>query len=155
MTPIPLTKVADELELLVEGMVAYIHRTSGEIITLSEEMRSCAEGDDEDFDAHSYGWGEDLPLEKIREVMDSDEWVALPDRFEIHEWNIMLDFTDTVQNADRRGELVAALRGRGAFRRFKDTLARHGLQDRWYAFHRQALEEIAREALDAAGIAYT
>jgi hypothetical protein len=51
--------------------------------------------------------------------------------------------------------LVYQIRGSGAFRRFKDAIRRHGIEDEWYQFRDQALEEIAIEWLESNGIAYT
>ena len=51
--------------------------------------------------------------------------------------------------------LHVALEGRGAFRRFKDTLHRVGLTNEWYAFKRKAYIEIAREWCVENEIEYT
>jgi len=50
--------------------------------------------------------------------------------------------------------LLAAISGRGAFRRFKDVIHRHGVQEAWYAFRTTALEEDAAMWLEAHGIVY-
>ena len=49
-------------------------------------------------------------------------------------------------------QLERALHGRGAFRMFKDTVHRLGLQDAWYAFRDRALREIAIDWCEANGI---
>ena len=55
----------------------------------------------------------------------------------------MRDFIDTVGDAHVRELLDVAIQGRGAFRRFKDVLARHpDEQKRWFAF--QAARQDAR-----------
>ena len=47
----------------------------------------------------------------------------------------MAEFIDTVTDPDRADRLGIAIQGRGAFRRFKDTLARWPAElDRWYGF---------------------
>ncbi len=40
------------------------------------------------------------------------------------------------------------------FRRFKDTLLRHGIADDWYAYRQRAFEEIAVAWLEENGVAY-
>jgi hypothetical protein len=49
---------------------------------------------------------------------------------------------------------MAAIRGRGAFRRFKDALDRHGLLEAWYRYRREDLAQEAAAWLEANGIAY-
>lgn len=39
--------------------------------------------------------------------------------------------------------LLSALRGEGAFRRFKDSLRRSGIQDEWYRYREEAIKQIA------------
>ena len=46
------------------------------------------------------------------------------------------------------------IHGAGAFRRFKDTLARHNLLDTWFAYRQAAFAEIAIEWLDEHHIPY-
>ena len=151
--PVPLELVVEELETLQAGMLAYVHRKTGELVTLTEEMQDLADEDDDtlsDVDT----WGEVLPPEKLREILDSADWVALPDPFKIHEWEIMRTFADTIEDPRRSEELQVALRGQGAFRRFKDILTRYQLLDGWYDYKRRAIEKIAREALEEIGIPY-
>jgi hypothetical protein len=60
----------------------------------------------------------------------------------------MEDFAES--RPDRvQEELLRALRGAGAFRRFKDELERLQIRDEWFRHRRQALVEIAREWLEA------
>ena len=57
----------------------------------------------------------------------------------------MEDFCGSVKN-DRVGNvLYSAINGRGAFRRFKDTISRFGMEDDWYTFREEALKNIAIE----------
>lgn len=61
--------------------------------------------------------------------LEDEKYIALPDRFEINEYHMMETFA-----YDRDERLVDAIKGRGAFRRFKDTAAEIGLIDDWYEF---------------------
>jgi hypothetical protein len=151
--PVPIELVVDELEMLQQGMLTYVHRQTGELVTLTEEMLDLAHReDDEIFDDEVV---EEYSPDNLREILDSADWVALPDAFAIHEWEIMRAFADTVEDTRRSEELHGALRGKGAFRAFKDLVNRYGLQDPWLTYKRQAFEKIARDALDEAGIPHT
>lgn len=58
---------------------------------------------------------------------------------------MMGQFADNVCDNRKRELLLVALEGKGAFRRFKDTLDRTGLAGEWYKFRDGAYIEIARE----------
>jgi len=151
--PVPIELVVDELEMLEQGMLTYVHRKTGELVTFTEEMLDLAHReDDEVFEDE---WGEEHSPDQLREILDSADWVALPDAFAIHEWEIMRAFAGTLEDTRRSEELQGALQGKGAFRAFKDIVNRYGLQDPWLDYKRQAFEKIARDALDEAGIPHT
>ena len=148
---VSLRDVLDEMELSSDEATGYINRKTGEIITLTDEVVALAEDPDAAADAPQ--WQKDL-LPKAREVVASEDFIPLPSKFEIHEWSIMERFARSLTDADVSDELGAALHGRGAFRRFKDTMQQLGIVDEWYRFRDAALEEIAVEFLETHGIAY-
>ena len=64
----------------------------------------------------------------------------------------MQDFIDTVSDEHLQELLNVAIQGRGAFRRFKDVLARHPAeQQRWFEFQTARLDARAREWLAEEG----
>jgi hypothetical protein len=64
-------------------------------------------------------------------------------------------FAQAVASPTESEELLDALHGRGAFRRFKDAVQRLGLTEEWYRYREAALEEIALAFLEANGIGYS
>lgn len=65
------------------------------------------------------------------------------------EWGWMAEFAASVSDLRLRERLEAALRGRGAFRRFKDVLAVHPRErERWFAFHHARVREAMVEWLE-------
>jgi hypothetical protein len=84
-----------------------------------------------------------------------EHYLQLPDRFAIHAYQIMERFCLSVEDADIRGDLCDAIRGRGAFRRFKDSVQAYGIAAAWYRYRDTALREIAVAWCDAHGIIYT
>jgi hypothetical protein len=69
-----------------------------------------------------------------RTVLESGDCLALPDKFEIHEWALMERFSISEAREDRRDELLDAIHGAGAFRSFRSTIRRLGIEDEWFAF---------------------
>lgn len=141
--PVKLRDVVAELNLVSDTFKAFINRKTGELVTLTEGMIEAAEGNLDSDDE------EDLEDDEVtaRQVLESDDFVELPDQLEIHEWSIMERFCESVENDQWREELLNAIQGRGAFRYFKDTIARLGIKEDWYAFREEAFKEIARDFL--------
>lgn len=150
-TPVSLREVVEKLETLMDSSTAYIDRRTGELYSLSEEDAAMLDDDLEADDLPE--WAREM-LPKIREVLESEDWLELPSKFDIHEWAIMDSFSHSIEEPDLRDELLNAIRGSGAFRHFKAAIYRWGIQEHWYQYKRNALERIAADWLDENGIAY-
>lgn len=146
---VDLARLTDELDSLFEGTSVYVNRRTGEIVAVMDSDVGAIEDGEEDFEPE--GGDDILPL--LHAIVESGDWVAMPDRFEIHEWQIMSDFADSL-GGPVGDELARAIRGRGAFRMFKDVIYRHGIHDEWFAFKHKAVERIAVRALEAESIPY-
>jgi hypothetical protein len=150
---VSLQAVVDELDALMEGYVAYLNAKTGELISLSEDDRMLAE-QEVDPEEEIPKWQQQA-LPKIREVLESEDYTALPSKFDIHEYGIMESFCCSIDDPRLRGELLNAIRGSGAFSRFKSVIHSWKIQNAWYAFKQAALERIAIDWLEDKGIAYT
>jgi hypothetical protein len=81
--------------------------------------------------------------EIAKRIVSTDRFQELPTKFEVHEWAITQDFSRSVEYDRIREDLLNAIHGPGAFRNFKDTLRRHGIESSWFAFSTDALKRIA------------
>ena len=150
MKPVSLQSVVNEMDIPSDEMTAYINKKTGELFTVSEEETRIIEAGNED-DEFIPEWQKEI-LPKVREVLESDDFVALPDKFEIHEYSIMERFCLSLPDEAMQNELLHAIRGSGAFRRFKDAIYRKEIQDDWYRFRNEALKRIATDFLESEGI---
>lgn len=148
-----VVKLEDVLEAmdLPQEWQSYLDPETGEVVTVSEEDQHALE-DDRELPVLPE-WQQES-ISRIRRVLDSGRALALPDSFDIHEWDLMRKFSVTVEDPDHRGELLDALHGSGAFRLFKSTTARLGLRDQWFEYRDRALRQIARDWLEAHEIPY-
>ena len=149
--PVSLRAVAEELGLLSEERTAFLNQRTGELISLCQEELSAAE---EASDISGYPEWQQEVIAEAREVVASDDYLPLPDQFEIHEYAIMQDFCSSLPDAAVREELLAAIRGSGAFRRFKEGIRSYDVEEDWYRFRDRALEAIAIAWLEAHHIPY-
>jgi hypothetical protein len=148
---IRLKDVIQEMDVLGDEHRAFLNIQTGEFVTLSNEELGAAEaGEDiEEFPE----WQQEM-IQKAGEVLRTDHYRELPDKFDIHEYSIMERFCYTVDDELSR-RLQNSIRGRGAFRYFKDTIHEYGITEDWYAFREQAFKKIAIDWLESHNIAYS
>jgi hypothetical protein len=64
---------------------------TGEVVTIPGEAEALAEDDDlDDEEIPEWQIGQ---IEDARKVTDSDRYLRLPDKFDVHEWDIMRRFS--------------------------------------------------------------
>lgn len=152
--PVSLKQVAEEIDALPEDWTAYVNRRTGELYSISNEQAMEVDSPDEENEEDRPDWEKET-LAQADEIMNSEDWIALPGRYEINEWAIMRDFAQSQTEQSIAEDLLRAIQGRGAFRYFKDRITQYGIREQWFAFKDTVLQEIAREALEEAGIPFT
>ncbi len=151
-SPVKLSDIIEALEAAGEEHTHYLDKRTGEIVMITNEEMEAAEEDE--LISEYPDWQREAIL-KAREILKSENFVALPDQFDIHEYKIMEDFC--LEFEDRRiGEdLRRLIKGSGAFRRFKNAIYSMGADQAWYQFRRMEIEKIAIQWLGEEEIAYT
>lgn len=92
---------------------------------------------------------------KAKEVINFDDYLLLPSKFDIHEYHIIEAFCCSVVDDKIRGGLLDKIRGRGVFSRFKDAIHMNGIEEEWHRFRQEELEKIAIDWLEVNQISYT
>ncbi len=150
--PVSVKAVAEEMDVLSDDFFAYIHRSSGELVTIGREDIAFVENS--------------LPLDDLPEwqkqlvqmtdvVLASEDYLPLPTKFDIHEYAILRRFCLSIDDDVLAENMLDRIRGSGAFRRFKNGIYDHGLADEWYRYRQTAFEEIATDWLEENEIPYT
>jgi Uncharacterised protein family (UPF0158) len=138
-----LDDLIDAIEEQSDSLFAFLDRHTGEVFLISEESLALTEADPETI-AMLPDWQKEEALRAIL-IETTDRYLALPDRFDVNEWNIMNEFCHEVKPDHVRAALLKAVQGNHAFRRFRDEIATHGLWEDWNRFRRQAFGEIIRD----------
>ena len=126
-----------------DDALSFFDRETGEVEAVSKDLPGQAEDDGTDEMPDILEWQEEA-WETVRRIVANDKgFVSLPTKFDIHEWQIMSDFSNEVESAEIRAELLDAIHGAGAFRNFKAAVRRRGIEDEWYKFRAEALRQIA------------
>lgn len=148
---VSLQDIVAAMDLPNAEWASYLDPETGEIVTVTDEDRRLLE---ESVDVEELpDWQQEI-LPKVREALESDRFLQLPGEFDIHEWAIMERFAHSRSTPTERDELLAAIHGSGAFRKFRHVIQQLGIQDDWYGFRQTGFEEIAKAWLEAHHIPY-
>jgi hypothetical protein len=150
MSPVKLSEVAGNIDAQSDEMAFYIHRSTGEILLVENDVLAAIHKGRTPYAMI----GSEEMIEDARRVAASKDFIALPHQRDFDGYGVMAALCRTVEDDRLRAHLETAISGKGAFRRFKDTVHRYSIEQRWYAFHNEALGGFAREFLDENGIAY-
>jgi hypothetical protein len=149
---VKLDAIIEALESADDSISSYLDLETGEVHSITEEEFDLVE------DARTAL--EDVPdwqhqaviLARAIRQHEGKRYLALPDKFDVHEWNIMDRFSQSLRNTHLRNDFHGAIRGAGAFRLFKRLLAEYNLWDAWNRFKRIELRRIAKQWCEENGI---
>jgi hypothetical protein len=139
-----LNDIVDALEMLSEEFSSFLDLDTGQVETIDDELLSMAEESEEDEEPDLPEW-QKKSWETAKRIVSTDRFQELPTKFDVHEWDIMQEFSSSVKSARIREDLLDAIHGAGAFRNFKTVVRRHRLESAWFQFRTGALRQIAIE----------
>lgn len=100
---IKLTDIIDAIEMTDQYSETFLDRETGEILQISDMTMTSAE------------------KEAAFEQLDAHGFYRLPTTFDLHAYDMMEDFIASLPEP-AGSRLARTIRGKGAFRRFKDTI---------------------------------
>ena len=121
---ISIDEIVDALEMVDETSQAFYNADTGEIEWLGDFM------DGEEYD-------------ELVERIEFGNYISLPSKYDINEYSIMEDFIYSLPTGEVQSKLQRAIKGKGAFRRFKDVVNYLGIVKDWYSFRDGAYRSIA------------
>ena len=92
-------------------------------------------------------------LEDLEADIDN-KYIQLPTKFDVNDYDIMESFIWNIKDEKTQNELEEAIRGRGAFRRFKDKIQKFDLEEQWFSYRDNAYKRIAIEWCENHNIEY-
>ena len=159
MPPVKLSDIVEyrEMRNYMDDSRAWLDRRDGKIYLFPKEILGIAEESEPDDDFAGYPeWQRTEIREAIKflERWDRDSLIELPDRYEIRDYDIMVEFSESRQSPHVSNLLLGVIQGRGAFRRFRDAITRLGLEQDWYAFRDSSVLEKVRRWCEDNEISY-
>jgi hypothetical protein len=136
-----LQDIVDALEMQLDESSSFLDLDTGRVETVSNDF--LGEPDESVGEEPGFPAWQKHEFEVAKRIVSTDRFQQLPTKFDVHEWAIMQDFSNSVAPERVREDLLNAIHGAGAFRHFKDTLRRHRIESAWFTFRAQALKQIA------------
>ncbi len=136
-----LNDIIEALEMPFDETPVYLDLDAGQVEAVSEYLLRKAEKPGAEA-PDLPDWQKD-EWEIAKRIVSTDRFIALPTKFDVHEWGIMEEFSNSVESEGTRNDLLNAIHGAGAFRHFKATVRRLGIESAWFAFRADALRQIA------------
>ena len=133
-----LEDIAEAFDDCMDGWAQFLNTQTAEIVNLSEDPYMSCEEDKELWE----------------EIEELDDYVRLPDQYELHEKWIMEHFAYEIGNERVYEMLSNALRKRHPYRVFKDTINELGISQLYYDYRSQAYLDKAEEWCRENSVAY-
>lgn len=160
LKPIPLSKLIEALEWddMESDYVCLVDLQDGDVICVERD----AYDDPADWlerMAEEGMMGSQDPEFLIKKAVANDHggerFIQPPQKYDYHEYEKMRDFIDQLTDENAADQLRQAIRGKGAFRYFKDTLHRLDLIDSWYDYRHATMKEFVIAWADSHQVPYT
>jgi len=142
-TVVNLKEIIAEVDLLPEESTSYWSKKTGKVVLITDEIMEAAEGG---APLEEYPDWMHEPITIAGDILKHGaDYVALPSKYDINEFRIMESFCSGQKDPKITETLLQDIKGRGAFRRFRNRMHELGLEREWYKFKEEALKKIAIE----------
>jgi len=148
---VKLDLIVQEIAFQLDERSSFLNKETKEIVSVSDDDFRAVE-DEEPID--NFPDWQQQDIEMAREVLYGNSWIPLPSEFDIHEYRIMERFCLSLENDKLRDIMYYSIKGKGAFRRFKNNIRKYNLEQDWYEYRDEALRTIAIEWCEDNGIEY-
>jgi hypothetical protein len=139
---VKLSDLIDGFEMAMNETSVYLDKQTGEVFSISEDDRLAFEEEIDDAPE----WQKEH-LKRIRplleeDIIDSNRYIELPDKFDFNEYTYMERFVLSLENDFARKDLYRAIKGSGAFQRFRSGIRHFKVEDEWYKYRDSQLKQM-------------
>ncbi len=154
MKKLNIYELVSQLDMMFEENSYFIDISTGKIIEIENRFLEMAEeGEDGDI-ASLLGW-EKKEISLAENILtNKKDMVSFPNKYEIDEYHIIEDFSESYSNEYIRIFLLEVIKGRGAFRRFKNAVHNFNIEKEWYKYKDSYMLKFAKEWCEINEIEY-
>lgn len=150
---VKIKEIVQEMEFSSDESTSWCDLKTGQLLWVPEEAFRMAEephrthGDPEQEEEEFVEWARKI-------LQDKTGYLPLPSKWEINEYRIMEKFIDSLPDETVRNDLYRAIRGKGAFRTFKDRVCDLEVRQAWFDYRERAFRKIAIDWCEENGILF-
>lgn len=131
--------IVDAVDFDSDMSESYLNKRTGDVCTFADEELQAAEENSDLSDSPE--WYREAVNRAKQYIENQDDYLPLPEKYDFNEYRIMEKFISGIPIEEQSDILFQAIKGKGAFNRFKITLERFALVDQWYEFKEKKLRE--------------
>lgn len=138
----------------LEGSIWYLDTDTGEVIHIdSSVMEDIEDEDDEAIDDYPEWMKEMAEVANVVLADNRGRFKEIPEITSHESYRIMERFILDIKDESIRNRLFGAIKGKGAFRRFKDTISEWPeIEKQWYEYRDEAVRREVLDWLESIGI---
>ena len=137
---VKLEDIIDGIECQSDEGTVYLNKNTGKVILITDEEFKAAE---DNKPINDFPKWEHENIETAKDILGTDNYLPLPSKFDINEYNIMERFCLSIKDNEVRDIMYNSIKGSGAFRIFKENIYRYNIRDDWYSYRDAAIKKIA------------
>lgn len=148
---VKLDKIIEGIEFQSDETTSYLNKKTGEVVTITDQEFSAAEDNEP---VEQFPEWEHENIKTAKDILETNDYISLPSKFDIHEYDIMERFCLSITDEEIRDRMYNSIKGSGAFRRFKDNIHRYNIAEEWYKYRDEAIKRMAIEWCEENGIEF-
>jgi hypothetical protein len=149
---VSLSDLIDELDTANEEFPTFLNLQTGKIVAVTSEALAVPQGTRSPDTVLE--WEQEM-VDLALEIVDKNTYLKLPSPSQINEADIIKNFSQNYPDPQLSSALLATSQSGSPLQRFKTTLQQHNIEQEWYAYKTNALEQIALEWLKANKLSYS
>jgi len=139
---VKLDNVIEALTVQTDGGISYLDRTTGNVVYVTNEDLLAVET--QEPLEHFPEW-QQKTIKEAQKLFERNDYLTLPSQFDVHEYAIMEEFCVSLTDHTLQDIMCQAIRGKGAFQRFKTNIRRYNLLADWDKYR---MDAIRKKAID-------
>ena len=139
---VKLSEIAEAIDFDSEESLSLLNIKTGKVCSFQKEYLSVAE-DEEDL-SDFVDWEQEEILRAKKYLKKPNDYIGLPSKFDLNEYSIMENFIIEVPSEKQKEVLFNAIKGKGAFAKFRKGVEQFNLLEKWNEYDNNALTEFAK-----------
>jgi len=138
-----LEDIIDAVDFHSDLSQSFLNKKTGEVCIYTDEELRAAENNEDMSDSPQ--WYREAVSHAKQFFENENDYLPLPDKYEFNEYRVMEKFIVNLPVEEQADILFRAIKGKGAFHRFKVTLDRFALTNQWYEYKEKRLREFVKD----------